>query len=71
MCHRYGKERDINIAEFVTSLDLSDNQTLFEQNRRMVDYADSLIIFGDKESPERKHLINFATERQLNVHIIQ
>ena len=70
LCERYSNERKINIAEFVTPLDQTDIQNVFEQNRHMINYANHVITFGSGDSPRTKHLINLACDKKLNVRII-
>ena len=66
---RYAKERGYSLKLFPAKWEAYGKRAGYLRNEEMANYADALIAFWDGESKGTEHMINFATEKGLNVRV--
>lgn len=67
----YASLKGHSVAKFPADWDKHGKAAGYVRNKEMAEYADMLIAFWDGESRGTGHMINLATEKGLNVHVIK
>lgn len=72
---RWAKQNHVGVAEFPANWNRQpdgsyDRAAGHKRNRKMGDYADTLIAFWDGKSSGTKGMIDYAKEKGLNVFIV-
>lgn len=68
---RYAHVHGLPVKTFKAHWDHYGRRAGHVRNRAMADYAGALIAFWDGTSPGTKNMIELATERGLEVHVIR
>lgn len=67
---RWGREHHVSVAEFPADWDKYGRSAGPRRNKQMGEYADTLLAFWDGESRGTKHMIDYSTEKGLNVFVV-
>ena len=67
----YASLKGHSVAKFPADWDKHGKAAGYVRNKEMAEYADMLIAFWDGESRGTGHMINLATEKGLDVHVIK
>jgi uncharacterized protein YeaO (DUF488 family) len=68
---RWTKENGYKVEEYPAKWDDFGKKAGYIRNEKMAKNADALIAFWDEKSKGTKHMINFATEYNLNIKVIK
>lgn len=67
---RFAKEMGFQVKRFPANWNLHGKSAGPIRNKQMAEYSDSLICFWDGESKGTKNMIDEATKRGLEIHIL-